>query len=182
MMNNDKIIKIHRNTCRFIHNGTCKYFDKGTNYMNNKRPKKNKCRLEGHERNVKEICTYCCTYCCKSMVFYKHIIKFRSDMTNIISEKYASNIEALEVDDGERSTEKEIGQVVSRQSNKNRTPTNNFIVTGRKYNKEGKKKPVEEEPFNTRIKSNYWKRHKSINRYIQKYKCNDCEKLHTDIK
>ena len=166
-MNNDTIFKIRRITCRFIHNGTCKYFDKGVNYINNQRPKKNNCGLEGHERNDKELCTYCCTYCCKSMVSYKHTITFQQDMAKVKSDKYASPVEAKEVNSPERSKKKEIGQVGLRHSKQKMTATNNFTINGIKYNKEEKKKTFDESKFNKRIKSKIWKRPKSITRYIQ---------------
>ena len=185
MMNVHSTFRIHPNMCQCIqilgscNCGSCKYWDKGTNYRNTRNPVKIKCKSPSREDNDNNTCSYCCTFCCTSKVYLKQ------ERTKSRPKKHALRIEAIKGDEIQPCEAKEFHDVGFKDGKKIITSKEKLIIIGRKCDNKGSEQETSEDnTLNKKVKfaikqNKFWKKHNRVYQYMEKHKCNHCEKLST---
>ena len=185
-MNALSTFSIHPNMCHCIqilgscNCGSCKYWDKGSNYRNTRRSFKIKCKSPSPEDNDNNTCYYCCTFCCTSKVYLKE------ERTKSRPKKHALRFDAIKGDKIQPSDANQFHDVGFKDSQN--ISKEKLVIIGRNCNNEGsEQKTSDDDTLNKNIKfaskqSIFWKKHNRVYQYMEKHKCNHCEKLSTRTK
>ena len=183
MKTNEKLMKLYGSTNSVIYNRNCKYYDKGQHYLKSKRKSaKTMCKLEGLANIHTKQCFYCIGYRCKSIASDSSIEQTNGDTSNEKAERSEPKNKTPREDNFESSKEKQFCRHVPRQHHQKHLNDSKYTAVEKAYGLEVIKKNTDKYRDIWKTDVCFWKRQMSANKYIQNYKCADCEKLFRNIR